>query len=90
MTGDSVVPLIANFYAFGAKDFDVDRALHFMLDASVTLGVTPHVVSSASGSTRTPRAGARPRRHPGGNSSRTGVVSRPYGKRTQTAALQAI
>jgi predicted alpha-1,2-mannosidase len=34
MTGDSVVPLIANFYAFGAKDFDVDRALHFMLDAA--------------------------------------------------------
>ena len=33
MTGDSVVPLIANFYAFGARDFDVDRALHFMLDA---------------------------------------------------------
>ena len=30
MTGDSVVPLIANFYAFGAKDFDVHRgaALH--------------------------------------------------------------
>ena len=25
MTGDSVVPLIANFYAFGAKDFDVHR-----------------------------------------------------------------
>ena len=30
MTGDSVVPLIANFYAFGAKDFDVaaGAALH--------------------------------------------------------------
>jgi putative alpha-1,2-mannosidase len=27
MTGDSVVPLIVNFYAFGAKDFDVKRAL---------------------------------------------------------------
>ena len=34
MTGDSVVALIANFYAFGAKDFDVHRALHFMLDAA--------------------------------------------------------
>jgi len=34
MTGDSVVALIANFYAFGAKDFDVKRALHFMLDAA--------------------------------------------------------
>ncbi|BBX48040.1 GH92 family glycosyl hydrolase [Mycobacterium cookii] len=34
MTGDSVVPLIANFFAFGAKDFDVHRALRFMLDAA--------------------------------------------------------
>jgi predicted alpha-1,2-mannosidase len=39
MTGDSVVPLIANFYAFGAKDFDVKRALHFMLDAATEGGV---------------------------------------------------
>ena len=39
MTGDSVVPLIANFYAFGAKDFDVHRALHFMLDAATEGGV---------------------------------------------------
>ena len=39
MTGDSVVALIANFYAFGAKDFDVKRALHFMLDAATEGGV---------------------------------------------------
>ena len=39
MTGDSVVPLIVNFYAFGAKDFDVERALHFMLDAATEGGV---------------------------------------------------
>ena len=39
MTGDSVVPLIANFYAFGAKDFDVHRALHLMLDAAKEGGV---------------------------------------------------
>jgi hypothetical protein len=39
MTGDSVVPLIANFYAFGAKDFDVKTALHFMLDAATEGGV---------------------------------------------------
>jgi putative alpha-1,2-mannosidase len=39
MTGDSVVPLIANFYAFGAKDFDVKRALHFVLDAATEGGV---------------------------------------------------
>ncbi|UMB68792.1 GH92 family glycosyl hydrolase [Mycobacterium paraterrae] len=39
MTGDSVVPLIANFYAFGAKDFDTERALHFMLEAATKGGV---------------------------------------------------
>ena len=39
MTGDSVVALIANFYAFGAQDFDVHRALHFMLDAATEGGV---------------------------------------------------
>jgi predicted alpha-1,2-mannosidase len=39
MTGDSVVPLIANFYAFGAKDFDAHRALRFMLDAATKGGV---------------------------------------------------
>ena len=38
MTGDSVVALIANFYAFGARDFDVRRALHFMLDAATEGG----------------------------------------------------
>ena len=42
MTGDSVVALIANFYAFGAKDFDVKRALHFMLDAATKGGVGRH------------------------------------------------
>jgi predicted alpha-1,2-mannosidase len=42
MTGDSVVPLIANFYAFGAKDFDVKRALQFMLDAATEGGIGRH------------------------------------------------
>jgi len=42
MTGDSVVPLIANLYAFGAKDFDVHRALHFMLDSAIEGGVGRH------------------------------------------------
>ena len=49
MTGDSVVPLIANFYAFGAKDFDVDRALHFMLDAATEGGVGPSRLRGAAG-----------------------------------------
>ena len=39
MTGDSVVPLIANLYTFGAKDFDVKTALHFMLKAATEGGV---------------------------------------------------
>lgn len=39
MTGDSVVPLIVNLHAFGAKDFDVRTALHYMIDAAVNGGV---------------------------------------------------
>ncbi|MGB8208094.1 MAG: GH92 family glycosyl hydrolase, partial [Mycobacterium sp.] len=38
MTGDSVVPLIVNFYAFGARDFDVHAALHYMVDAATKGG----------------------------------------------------
>ena len=38
MTGDSVVPLIVNFYAFGAKDFDVHAALGYMVDAATKGG----------------------------------------------------
>ncbi len=39
MTGDSVVPLIVNLYAFGAKDFDVKTALHYMVNAATKGGV---------------------------------------------------
>ena len=39
MTGDSVVPLIADLYAFGAKDFDVKTALRYMVNAATTGGV---------------------------------------------------
>ncbi|HZU46168.1 MAG TPA: GH92 family glycosyl hydrolase, partial [Mycobacterium sp.] len=39
MTGDSVVPLIVNLYTFGAKDFDVKRALYYMLKAASDGGV---------------------------------------------------
>jgi predicted alpha-1,2-mannosidase len=39
MTGDSVVPLIVNLYAFGAKDFDVKAALHYMVNAATDGGV---------------------------------------------------
>src|SRR6516225_5187652 len=39
MTGDSVVPLIVNLYAFGAKDFDVKTALRYMVNAATTGGV---------------------------------------------------
>ena len=38
MTGDSVVPLIVNLYTFGAKDFDVNTALRYMLHAATTGG----------------------------------------------------
>ena len=39
MTGDSVVPLIASLYAYGAKDFDVKTALRYMVDGATKGGV---------------------------------------------------
>ena len=39
MSGDSVVPLIVNLYAFGAKDFDVKAALRYMVNAATLGGV---------------------------------------------------
>ena len=38
MSGDSVVPLMVNFYAFGAKDFDVHAALRYMVNAATKGG----------------------------------------------------
>ena len=56
MTGDSVVPLIANFYAFGAKDFDVHRALHFMLDAATRRRCRAPWLCGAAGNRDVPAA----------------------------------
>ncbi len=39
MSGDSVVPLIVNLYAYGAKDFDLKTALHYMVNAATQGGV---------------------------------------------------
>jgi predicted alpha-1,2-mannosidase len=39
MTGDNVVPLIVNLYAFGAKDFDLKTALYYMVNGATTGGV---------------------------------------------------
>lgn len=39
MTGDNVVPLIVNLYAYGAKNFDLDTALHYMVNAATEGGV---------------------------------------------------
>jgi predicted alpha-1,2-mannosidase len=39
MSGDSVVPLMVNFYTFGAKDFDLETALHYMVTAATDGGV---------------------------------------------------
>ncbi|MDT5256527.1 MAG: hypothetical protein QOD10_1607 [Mycobacterium sp.] len=39
MTGDSVVPLIVNLYAYGGKDFDLPTALRFMVNAATKGGV---------------------------------------------------
>ncbi len=38
MTGDSVVPLIVNLYAYGAKDFDAQAALRYMVNAATDGG----------------------------------------------------
>ncbi|MCW2662019.1 MAG: hypothetical protein JWP83_3171 [Mycobacterium sp.] len=38
MTGDNVVPFIANLYAFGAQDFDVHTALRYMVNAATKGG----------------------------------------------------
>jgi predicted alpha-1,2-mannosidase len=38
MTGDSVVPLIVNLYSYGAKNFDLKKALYFMLKAATDGG----------------------------------------------------
>jgi predicted alpha-1,2-mannosidase len=39
MSGDSVVPLIVNFYAYGARDFDVQTALRYMVNAATKGGI---------------------------------------------------
>ncbi len=39
MTGDNVVPLIVNFFAYGAKDFDAEKALRYMVNAATKGGV---------------------------------------------------
>lgn len=39
MSGDNVVPLIVNLYAFGAKDFDTKTALRYMVHAATQGGV---------------------------------------------------
>ena len=39
MSGDSVVPLIVNLYAYGAKDFDLKTALRYMVNAATEGGV---------------------------------------------------
>jgi predicted alpha-1,2-mannosidase len=38
MTGDNVVPFIVNLYTYGAKDFDLKKALYFMLKAATDGG----------------------------------------------------
>ncbi len=42
MGGDSPVILPASSYAFGARDFDVETALKYMVKAGTTPGIGPH------------------------------------------------
>jgi putative alpha-1,2-mannosidase len=39
MTGDNVVPLVVNLYTFGVKDFELKKALYYMLKAATDGGV---------------------------------------------------
>jgi putative alpha-1,2-mannosidase len=39
MSGDSVVPLIVNLYAYGARAFDLRTALHYMVNGATQGGV---------------------------------------------------
>lgn len=41
MTGDNSVPLIANLYAFGARDFDLKTALKYLVKGATTVDDTP-------------------------------------------------
>ncbi|WP_020666000.1 GH92 family glycosyl hydrolase [Amycolatopsis nigrescens] len=41
MTGDNSVPLIANLHAFGARDFDLDTALKYLVKGATTVDHTP-------------------------------------------------
>ena len=39
MSGDSVVPLIVNLYAYGGRNFDVKKALHYMVQGATKGGL---------------------------------------------------
>ncbi|MEU6357336.1 GH92 family glycosyl hydrolase [Streptomyces sp. NPDC047072] len=41
MTGDSSVALIANLYAYGARDFDLDTALEYLVKGATSVDSTP-------------------------------------------------
>ncbi len=41
MTGDNSVPLIANLYAYGARDFDLKTALKYLVKGATTVDSTP-------------------------------------------------
>ncbi|SFE06130.1 alpha-1,2-mannosidase, putative [Actinacidiphila alni] len=41
MTGDNSVPLIANLYAYGARDFDLKTALKYLVKGATSVDTTP-------------------------------------------------
>ncbi|MFD7921251.1 GH92 family glycosyl hydrolase [Streptomyces sp. NPDC059740] len=41
MTGDNSVPLVANLYVYGARDFDVDTALKYLVKGATTEDSSP-------------------------------------------------
>ena len=60
MTGDSVVPLIVNLYMFGARDFDTETALRYMVSACDSGWCRCQRLRGAAGHRRLPAAGLSP------------------------------
>lgn len=49
MTGDNSVPLIANLYAWGARDFDLKTALKYLVKGATTVDHTPGAYTERPG-----------------------------------------
>ncbi|WP_439658713.1 GH92 family glycosyl hydrolase [Lentzea sp. HUAS TT2] len=60
MTGDSSVPLIANLYAYGARDFDLKTALQYLVKGATSVDATPGAYQERPGITEYVKRGYLP------------------------------